>query len=288
MENINRREFIKKVGLGIGATLIPKELSALKENKESLNKYTEFKPTREKFKNGEFVYSVESEGSRVGEFWPVKGINLVTKETDPQIFSGDLSDINTNLKGVATAPDGMSAGSLGNYKMEGKSLSNGRECGDGNIPNYGIVLVKKGFDITFTHKKEILDFQNFYNEAKNNKNTLFFLPSIYRNGNFLDSKNFIDKILIRRENPNNATQIGVILFDSPISGNDAREIVLGLDRNDQQGKSISKTTHIYVLDGGPNWGGSLKEVYRDNQKTPELIEKGTRDPEVVTNYLVFY
>jgi hypothetical protein len=288
MEKMNRREFIKNLGLGVGASLIPNELIALSENKESLDRHTEFKPTNEKFSNGEMIYKVESEGQDVGEFWPVKGINLVNVETDPELFKGDLSDINQSLKGVATAPDGMSTGSVGNYKMEGMSLSNGEPCGDGTVPNYGIVVVKNGFDIEFTHKKEISDFKNFYEEVKKDKDTLFFLPSIYRNGNTLDSKNLIDKVLIRRDTPNNSAQIGVVLFDSAISGNEAREIILGLDRKDAQGNSISKTTHVYVLDGGPKWGGSIKEVYKDNDKTPQLIEKGTRDASVITNYLVFY
>ena len=55
------------------------------------------------------------------------------------------------------------------------------------------------------------------------------------------------------------------------------EIVLGLDR---QGKS--RTTHIYILDGGPTWGQWSKEV------NGKIEVEGTRDPSVVSNYLVFY
>ena len=270
-EKNSRREFLKKSSLGLGSFAIPKIISKL----EQISRYTEFKKTNQQFKNGEYIYSVESNNERVGEFWPVRGINLVTKDTDPEIFEGSLEDINSKLKGVATAPDGMTAGSVGSYQMEGKALSNGRPCGDGQVKNYGIVHVKNGFDITFTHNREISDFDSFYNEAKQDGDTLFFLPSIYRKGNTIDAQNLIDKVLIRRDTPS-GQQVGAVLFDKPISG------------NSNTGQIKSQTTHIYVLDGGPSWGGSVKEVYENGSKTPAVEEKGTRDPNVVTNYLVFY
>jgi hypothetical protein len=67
-----------------------------------------------------------------------------------------------------------------------------------------------------------------------------------------------------------------------MSYTDAIKVVTGLDRTNQQGSVISKTTHIYVLDGGSTWGQSCKEVNGITQ----LV--GTRNPMVVTNYLVFY
>jgi len=249
---------------------------------------TRFVPTNEKFKNGELVFELRNEnGERIGEFWPIKIINLVTKKTDPEIFTDNIEDIQTKLRGVATAPDGMTSGSLGSYEMEGKSLSNGRECGDGQIKNYGIVTVIKNnhgtFDVNFTHKKEHeYDFDSLYNSVKQANGTLFFLPSIYRNGEYINSNNEVDKVLIRREVPvgpgtPKGEQLGVVLFDKMLSYDKAREAILGLDR-----PNASKTTHIYMLDGGKNWGQSIKEVNGIPTKM------GTRNPEVVTNYLVFY
>lgn len=288
-ENQGRREFLKKLGiLGAATTILgPKELFSQSQNTQEKIKRTEFVKTNEQFKNKEFVYKFVNEGGeQLGEFWPIHGINLVTKQTDPELFEGDITEIPQKLGGVATAPDGMTSGSLGSYIMEGKSLSNGRECGDGEIKNYGIIVVKKGFDITFTHKQEHLDdFDELYNKTKDEKGTLFFLPSIYRNNKFLPSTNMIDKVIIRREVPKGSgttekvQQIGVILFNNMITVDDARTAILGLDRGDG---TISKTTHIYVLDGGNSWGQSAKEV------NGEVKIKGDRDPTVVTNYLVFY
>jgi hypothetical protein len=237
---------------------------------------TTLKPTSEQFKNKEFVHEVKFLGQRVGEFWPVKGLNLVTKETDPSVFTGNLSVLHDSLRSVATAPDGMTQGYLGGYLMQGKSLSNGRPCGDGIVYDYGIVIVEKGFKITFTHKKEINNFDSLYNSLLLKKATMFFLPSIFRNGNYLPSSNMIEKVLVRRSTFK-GEQIGIILFDYPISCENVTRVVLGLDRPNK-----SKTTHIYVLDGGPNWGQASKQI------NGTVVAVGTSDPYLVTNALVIY
>lgn len=237
---------------------------------------TKFKSTAETFKNGEIVYAVVNDGINVGEFWPVHGINLVTKKTDPKLFNGDLATLQERLGGIATSPDGFTAGSFGNYALQGKSLSHGRPCGDGFAYDYGIVLVSSsGFQINFTHTRE-KNVDSLYTEMQASKSTMFFLPSIYRNGNFLQSDKLIDKVLVRRMTYT-GEQIGVILFNELITCNRARQIILGLDK--QNGP---QTTHIYVLDGGPNWGQACKQV------NGEFVTMGTRDSSVVTNYLVFY
>jgi len=161
--------------------------------------------------------------------------------------------------------------------MEGKSLSNGVECGDGVVYNYGIIVVSSsGYNITFTHKKEILNFDSFYAKQKQLGTTVFFLPSIFRNGKSISSTATVDKVLIRRDTPD-GSQIGVIMFDQLVDYNRVRKICIGLDR-----KGKSKTTHIYVLDGGPSWGQSVKTVNGNN------VLMGIRNANVVTNYLVFY
>ena len=240
---------------------------------------TSFQKTAEKFKNSEFVWNVVSSGQKVGEFWPVHGLNLVTKTTDPNAFNGstDIATIQKSMGGVATAPDGMTGGSVGAYQMQGRCLSHGRPCGDGFLYQYGIVLVSStGFQIQFTHKNEITNFDSLYSSLQSSRSSLFFLPSIYRNGSFLPSEKTIDKVLIRRETPD-GDQIGVIVFSQMVTCNRAREIVLGLDR-----PGASKTTHIYVLDGGGIWGQSCKET------NGQARAVGTRDANSVTNYLVFY
>lgn len=233
-------------------------------------------PTSEIFKNKELVYSLEVNNQRVGEFWPVKGMNLVTKETDPTVFTGNLVVLQEKLRAVATAPDGMTKASVGGYIMQGKSLSNGRPCGDGIVYDYGIIIVEKGFNITFTHKKEINNFDSLYNVLITRKATMFFLPSILRNGKYLLSLNTIEKVLVRR-NTYAGEKVGVMLFDYPVTYDKAREIILGLDR---AGKS--ETTHIYVLDGGPTWGQSSKEV------NGNIVTIGTSNPTVITNAIVLY
>lgn len=240
--------------------------------------------TAQKFKNGECVWVVTHDSIKVGEFWPVTtSINLVTKTTDPQLFDPalSLSKVQEMLGGVAMAPDGMTTGSVGTWNLEGKCLSNGRPCGDGSPRNYGVVVVLSN-RITFTHFSEIADFDAYYEGIKKANGTLFFLPSILRNGSYKQSSHTVDKVLIRRDTPG-GPQIGVIVFDHLVTYDEAREIACGLDRTSPRtGNQISKTTHIYALDGGPNWGQSCKEV---NGNT-ELV--GTRNPAVVSNYLVFY
>ena len=274
-EGNTRRNFLKKLGL-IGTMIAVNPAMLFANSAEKAPNYTQLIRTNQKFKNGEYVYNVENNSNIVGEFWPIKGINLVTKKTNPEIFNRNTGDIIDDLGGVATSPDGMTTGAVGNYEMQGKSLANGVECGDGKVYNYGILLVKNGFDITFTHKQEINDFDNFYNEAKLNKDTIIFLPSLYRNGRYLDSEKTVDKALIHRKVPG-GEQIGTVLFKDLVTYNKAREIILGLDR-----KNTSETTHIYMLDGGGTWGQSAKKV----NGITEII--GTRDPKKVTNYLVFY
>jgi len=251
---------------------------------------SELKEINEKFRNGESVWQVIYNGSVVGEFWPIRGLNLITNQTNPELFIDNVSldIIHKKFGGIAMSPDGMTKASVSGYVMEGKSLANGIPCGDGNIYNYGIVVVDKGFNITFTHNLEINDFDSYYQNCLERKATLFFLPSIYRNGKSLVgvSSGSLDKVLIRREtklksnNWEQEVQIGVILFNKILSYQQIQEIILGLERNLSYAQS--KTTHIYALDGGGAWGQSCKEV----NGVVRLL--GTRDPSVVTNYLVFY
>lgn len=243
---------------------------------------TTFIKTTEKFKNGEYVYQVKNNGVVVGEFWPIHGMNLVTNQTDAIHFApgADIDDIQSALRGIATAPDGMTTGSQGMYLMEGKALSNGRPCGDGTVRDYGIVVVDKGFSITFTHAREH-NVDSLYAAVQKRNGTLFYLPSIFRNGKALSSTKTVDKVLVRRNTPG-GVQMGVIVFNQLMTYDQARAIVTGLDIYDGNGNAISKTTHIYVLDGGPTWGQSCKEV----NGTAQLV--GTRNASVVTNYLVFY
>lgn len=232
--------------------------------------------TDQKFENEEFVYDVVYLDERVGEFWPVYMLNFVTRQTDPLLFIYPLDSLQKKLKGIAMAPDGMTSGSIGTYVMEGKALSHGRECGDGFVYNYGIIIIDStGRDIVFTHKAEIQDFDALYKEKKISKSSLLFLPSIYRNGKYLSSTNTIEKVLIRRDTYA-GVRIGIVIFDHPISYDDVRQIILGLDRDK------SSTTHIYVLDGGSTWGQCSKKV------NDEIINLGTRDISKVTNYLVAY
>jgi hypothetical protein len=241
-------------------------------------KITQLKQTAEVFQNGQFVWNVEFYGQKVGEFWPVQGLNLVTKDNEPELFDGttDLTTIQARLRGVATAPDGMTGGSVGAYQLQGKCLSKGRPCGDGYVYQYGVVCVaRSGFSFKFTHANEP-GFDALYEKTKADSGTLFFLPSIFRDGKFLSSQKNIDKVLVRRTTPT-GEQVGVIIFDDLTSCDLVREIVLGLDR---EGKS--QTTHIYVLDGGGTWGQSCKET----NGTTTLL--GTRDPNAVRAYLTIY
>lgn len=236
---------------------------------------TTFSATTDTFKNGEVVWKVNYNSTPVGEFWPVHGLNLVTSQTDAVVTTGSLADVQSALRGVATAPDGMTGGSFGAYTMQGMALSNGRPCGDGVDYDYGIVVVDRGFHISFTHHREH-NIDSLYQAVKARRGTMFYLPSIMRNGNALSSSKTVDKVLIRRMTPR-GEQIGVIIFNTMMTYDQARAIVSGLDR---PGKSV--TTHIYVLDGGNTWGQSCKEV----NGTVQLV--GKRNPAVVTNYLVFY
>ena len=243
---------------------------------------TRFLKTNEQFKNGKFVWEVsDTYTGRVGEFWPISAVNLVTNTTNPELFNGaSIDSIQSKFAGVATSPDGMTGGSIGNYQLQGKCLASGKPCGDGNLYEYGIVVYlpkNQGHKLVFTHLNEFTDFQQSYNQYEKDGATLFFLPSIYRNGDSLVSEKLIEKVLIRRSTVGNTEQVGVIVFDQAVTCNQARQIVLGLDR---PGKST--TTHIYVLDGGPIWGQACKET----NNTIEII--GTRDESAVTNYLVFY
>ena len=237
---------------------------------------THMEKTNEQFRNGEFVWKVIYQNDYVGQFIPVKGINLVTKKTDPEVFRGDLATIHKKLGGVATSPDGMTASAVG-YPMEGRALASGHECGDGKVHNYGLVIVCDGFHITFSHKKEIADFNSFYEQERKDSSTVFFLPVILRNGDMIDSNtSYAEKVLIRRDTPS-GPQIGMMVFNDIYSYHRILEIVLGFDR---QGKS--ETTHIYILDGGPTWGQWTKEV------NGKIEVEGTRDKDLVSNYLVFY
>jgi hypothetical protein len=248
--------------------------------------------TNEQFLNREFVYQVvcssdTAKDDTIGEFWPIHGLNLVTNQTDSLYFAehASISDIQGKLRGVATAPDGMTSGSQGKFLMEGRSLANGKPCGDGTEKDYGVVVVDRGnggmiSEITFTHKREH-NMDSLYRAVQARRGTLFYLPSVYRNGSGLYSSNIIDKVLVRREVPG-GVQIGVIIFNRMVTYVQAIEAITGLDRTTSSGKVISKTTHIYVLDGGPNYGQSCKEV----NGSVQLV--GTRNATVVTNYLVFY
>lgn len=239
---------------------------------------TKFIPTQEKFSNGELVYQVVHHGGKVGEFWPIKSVKLITNETNPDYFKSSLSieTILEDFKGVAVVPGGMTGQNSGAYQMLGRNLSQGKICGDRYPYRYGIICFNENGDsILFTHKDEINNFDSLYNLYKRRNGNILFLPSIFRNGNYLSSEKVVDKVLVRRDTPA-GPQIGVIIFDNLVTYNQVREIILGLDR-----PGMSKTTHIYMLDGGPLWGQSCRET-----ETPKVF--GSRNPDVVTNYLIIY
>lgn len=275
-QGITRGDFLKKLAaLGVVAAVTP-VTELFSQNTQEKVARTHFEQTSEKFSNGEYVYELKNEAQeRLGEFWPIHDIKLVTKQINPEVFTENLADMHETFLALGTAPDGMTTGPFGARIMQGKSLANGEPCGDGTVYNYGIVIVdEKG--INFTHAKEHQnDFDDLYNGVKEKKGTMFFLPSIFRNGAYISSQNVVDKVLVRRNTPG-AVQIGVVIFDSLVSYDKAREAVTGLDR---QGKS--ETTHIYMLDGGGTWGQSSKEVNGQVKKI------GTRNLEEVTNYLIF-
>lgn len=247
---------------------------------------TSFKPTGEKFKNGEVVWRVVNNGADVGQFWPIHGLNLVTRETSPKLFevkndSLDIKDFQAKLADkniVGVVPDGMTGGSLGTYELQGKCLAHGVPCGDGFTYNYAVLIVSpNGYAMQFTHMIELgSKFDSVYQAQKQLGGSIFFLPSVYRKGKFLDSQKTLDKVLVRRDTPN-GEQIGVIVFNKLITYNEAREIVLGLDR---PGKST--TTNICLLDGAQFWGQSVKET----SAGVELI--GTRDAKRTTAYITLY
>lgn len=259
---------------------------------QALQHSTTLKPTGKMFKNGQMVWHVNYQGDTVGQFWPIKGLNLVTRQTDSLLFTqqASIAEIQALLNGVATAPDGMSVGSLGSYTMQGKSLSNGRPCGDGVTYNYGVVVADKGFTIHFTHNLEC-NLDSLYEEVKARQGTLFYLPSVYRNGTANPSKgNGIEQVLVRREVPvcaenPDGIQMGVIRFNKLVTYAEAQAIITGLDISKKKGSVItpvSTTTHIYVLDGGSKWGQACIETNGVVQTV------GSRDPAVITNYLVLY
>ncbi len=276
-DKISRGDFLKKLGVfaAVAATTPATELFSQSNQQEKIPK-TYLHETTEKFANGKSVYELQNElQQRLGEFWPISTIKLVTKQINPELFTQDLKDMHKTFVAMGTAPDGMTTGPMGARIMQGKSLSEGRPCGDGKVYNYGIVIAGKD-GITFTHANEHSnDFDLIYQDAINKKESLFFLPSVFRNGAFIASQKTLDKVLIRRDTPKGA-QIGVVLFDSLLTYDDARKEILGLDR---AGKS--STTHIYMLDGGGTWGQSSKEV------NGQVKKMGTRDLDEVTNYLIF-
>lgn len=255
--------------------------------------HTEFVKTDQKFRNGEYVYNVVTDGKKVGEFWPIQRMSLETRETlgsDSLLNQQPLPALLIQCNGVAAVPGSMSTDVSGTYQMEGKSLSGGIPCGDDYVYEYGIVIVSKDRRCSnFTHslEKTMQNFDSVYASYQQKGSTLFFLPSIFRNGIYRSKKTKVDKVLIRRWVPNTDTlssgeQIGVILFDKPTTYDNVRTTVVGLDRNYTDGTVRSKTTHIYVLDGGDRWGQSVKKV------NGKVVTIGTREPGVNTNYLVIF
>lgn len=235
---------------------------------------TSVEPTSQKMKNGEVVYTLSYNSEVVGQFLPIHQVKLVTKTTDPKLFEKSISQLQRDAEGTVTTPDGMTQNNNGQYIMQGKGLSNGKPCGDGIIYDYGIVY-SVGKKITFTHKREQPDFERLYQTVQRKKGSLAFLPVIYRNGKSLSSNNTVDKVLVRRETYD-GVQVGVIIFSRMVTYNEAKDIVLGMNRD-----NASTTTHIYVLDGGSTWGQSCKEV------NGKMVVLGTRNKDKVTNYFVF-
>jgi hypothetical protein len=254
---------------------------------------TQLKDSKLKFKNKESVWYVVYHGDTVGEFWPVWNVNLITNQTDPQLFSPNkkLEDIHRSLRSAAITPDGMTKGSTPAL-MEGKSLANGIPVGDGVVYDYGIIITHKNKTdgLVFTHKREIRDFQNQYDKIKNNGGTMFFLPSIMRNGNVHPSTTKkVDRVLINRITPDKDSrplkgrQQGVIVFYDDHTYPEVVDIVTGLDRKYRNGSTRSETRHIYVLDGGPSYGAVARE---ELDGTVTVI--GTRTSGLNTNYLAWF
>jgi len=247
---------------------------------------TEFKPSDFKFENGKLMYYVVYKGDTVGEFWDVYDAKMVTNQTHPEFFRGNMSmeDMHKRVKGMAITPDGMTTGSTP-VLMQGKSLADGIPVGDGIPRDYGIIVAGRG--LTFTHYNEIPDFDNQYDKIKKNKGTMFFLPVVYNKGKTIpNSIGRVDRVLINRLTPSNNSvplagkQQGIIIFYEKYSYPKVIDIVLGLNRNYKDGSVKSRTKHIFVLDGGPNYGAVSKR-----NASGKVVVTGTRDPGVNTNYL---
>ncbi len=292
--NAGRRKLLRNSLLVATGTMFGlNPLSAKTTEQEMAPGDTVLKKTNEQFENGEHVYSVEYQGGRVGEFWPIKLMHLVTKTTNPAIFQQGLTDVVTELEGAGMLPDGMTKAAQG-YKLQGRAISRGRETGDGTLPDYGLVIMDaRGRVVKFTHKREYsseADLQTELDNVKKTGGSAFFAPSMLRRdpgtGKILKLENntMIDKVLIRRDTVS-GPQIGAVVFDKLTSYAEAIAICQGMDR---LGKS--ETTHVFVLDGGPSWGASVKRTHNaaDSSSPFTATELGTRDPNVVTNYLMLF
>ncbi|HMQ11465.1 MAG TPA: hypothetical protein PKC21_00135 [Oligoflexia bacterium] len=248
------------------------------------------KKTEQQFKNGTFIHEIIKGEEIMGEWWPVNAIDLVTKESHPDLFAkGDLETIINDFGGIAVAPDGMTSGASPG-KLEGKALIDGvLYDGDHTDPQYGIVLLEEnGTKITFTHKDEVLeafdDMDAFFAEYEGNENaTIFYTPSIKRGDKELNNDTMIHRALVRRVNADDEQEVAMAILKKPIKNKEMIALMNGLNTKDDEGKILTQTTHIYYTDGGNNYGQAAR---LDADAKVTLV--GERNPDLVTNYLVLY
>lgn len=244
---------------------------------------TRFVETTERFQNNEKVYTINHNGITVGEWWPIKlGIKLITNESYPGLFRGSALDqiLESNKKVLAIAPDGMTVSRVSNI-VEGDYIIDGKRYGSGFYPNYGIIVLnKRGQSIMFTHKLEWEGQMDvlFASKEGDRESSVFFLPSIKRGKNENRSGSGVHRALVRRET-HEGEQLGIVILNQILNYNDIIKLFEGLDNHSRGG---AKTTHIYYLDGGPQYGQVAKKT---NGKITTI---GSRDPSKVTNYLIVY
>jgi len=144
--------------------------------------------------------------------------------------------------------------------------------------DYGIAYSKPPENLVkFTHAQEIKDWDAFFEDIKKVGGSLCFLPSLYRNGTTKQSNRSVDKVLIERDTPD-GKQVGVVMFNELTPYPEVVAVLRGLDR-----PGLSETRRILALDGGPTWG---KAAVATDSGAVQV--RGTSDPDVITNLLIFF
>jgi len=302
-DNNSRRDFLKKLGvLGAGALLRPDKIfSQSNQEKKEQNRLVESAEMKEMDGHGNLPegfyrskinikFGGESEIEGAGSFFSIEDsqkakVDFLSNKEHPELFSNgvDFPEIEKYYKSQGKELTLVVAGAYnpGNKNIEGIALENGVMVGQDSLKNglNGLLVIKDG-NPEIQYVNQILDFNNYLKQLKNEGASAFQQTSYIRPGGQFNSSNSTKwelRFFVEGES-NGKPKKGILNFSTPMTYTEAVEAMQKMS-----GFTINRAIGLDT--------GNMSEGYfydKNNGKNLMIDEQVGKHRDEYTNVLVFF